>query len=154
MSSGGRLLSVPSTRETTLDRWGADSKISGCRPTSLSFSATYSAAARSPGPLPVPSLTLGNRIRSRHRSTTSSSAATAPPSFSGGCTVRRTRSPWRSGPNGRTLGDEDRRSRGADHGPEVPPAARGEEGREDHQAEAGREARGPPGRAPVDHPAA
>src|SRR3954453_17430875 len=128
MSRGGLVLSLPSTQATTLARLGADSKISGSRPTSLSLPATYSAAARSPGPLPVPSLTLGNRIRSRHRSATSSSAAQAPPSFSGGGTGRRKRSPWRSGPNGRTLGHEDRRSRGADHGPEVPPAARGEEG--------------------------
>ena len=50
----GRLGSSPSSRTTTLARPGADSNSSGSSPTSVSCPATYSAAARSPGPVSSP----------------------------------------------------------------------------------------------------
>lgn len=50
MSRAGRDGSSPSIRATVEARPGWDSKIRGSRPTSASFSATYSAALRSPGP--------------------------------------------------------------------------------------------------------
>ncbi len=50
MSRAGRDGSSPSIRAMVEARPGWDSKIRGSRPTSASFSATYSAALRSPGP--------------------------------------------------------------------------------------------------------
>ncbi|CAM5689975.1 hypothetical protein SGRIM128S_03828 [Streptomyces griseomycini] len=50
ISSAGREGSSPSIRATVEARPLCDSRIRGSRPTSASFSATYSAAARSPGP--------------------------------------------------------------------------------------------------------
>lgn len=50
MRSAGREGSSPSIRATVEARPLCDSKICGSRPTSASFSATYSAASRSPGP--------------------------------------------------------------------------------------------------------
>ncbi len=49
-SSAGREESVPLIRATTLARLGCDSSRVGSSPASASFAATYSAAARSPGP--------------------------------------------------------------------------------------------------------
>ena len=53
-TSPGRDGSAPSMRTMTLARPGSLSAISGSRPTSASSAATYSAALRSPGPLPSP----------------------------------------------------------------------------------------------------
>ena len=54
MSNPARLVSSPSQRTTTLVRLSSDSSTVGSNPTSASLAATYSAAARSPGPLESP----------------------------------------------------------------------------------------------------
>ena len=74
ISSASREGSVPSIRAMTLVRRGPVSYSSGSSPTSASFAATYSAASRSPGPLPSPKLVESIRMRSLVRPTTSSAA--------------------------------------------------------------------------------
>ncbi len=54
ISRAGRERSSPAIRAMVVARPRSDSKISGSRPNSASFSATYSAATRSPGPEPSP----------------------------------------------------------------------------------------------------
>jgi hypothetical protein len=62
-------------RATRFVRVGADSYSAGSMPTSASFSATYSAAARSPTVVRgSPVLVVSIRSRSRQMSTTSSAA--------------------------------------------------------------------------------
>src|SRR5665647_2377022 len=70
----GRCGSAPVRRTTTLARRAADSKISGSSPTSASDAITYSAATRSPGPVPSPKFELSIRNRSWQIEATSSSA--------------------------------------------------------------------------------
>src|SRR5262249_29501248 len=63
----------PANRAKTLVRPGALSRSTGSRPTSASCAATNSAATRSPAEVRVsPVFVVSIRIRSRHRSTTSS----------------------------------------------------------------------------------
>src|SRR5262249_41694989 len=65
----------PAIRVTTLARTGCDSRISDTSPTSDNLPATYSAAARSPGPAPSPYFPDSMRLISRQSATTSASAA-------------------------------------------------------------------------------